>query len=41
MTRKIPVFIQSFEVDNLKELNTRIDVPLQLLDERYCPSMVS
>ena len=28
-----PVFIQSFEVGNLKELNTRIDVPLvQLLD---------
>jgi glycerophosphoryl diester phosphodiesterase len=30
-----PVFIQSFEVDNLKELNTRIDVPLiQLLDAK-------
>jgi len=33
MTRKIPVFIQSFEVDNLKELYTH--VPIQLLDERY------
>jgi len=36
------VFIQSFEVDNLKELNTRIDVPLiQLLDAKILPSMVS
>jgi len=27
-----------FEAGNLKELNTRIDVPLvQLLDARYCP----
>jgi len=36
-----PVFIQSFEVGNLKELNTRIDVPLvQLLDAKILP-MVS
>jgi len=32
------VFIQSFEVGNLKELNTRIDVPLvQLLDAQVYP----
>jgi len=40
MTRKIHVFIQSFEVGNLKELNTRIDVPL-VLDAQILPSMVS
>jgi len=33
MTRKIPVFIQSFEVDNLKELNTRCTL-IQLLDAK-------
>jgi len=33
--------IQSFEVDNLKELNTRIDVPSNCWMRKILPSMVS